>query len=181
MLTPLCELARRFDTDKGPGQHEYTPIYTRHLDDIREGVREVLEIGVFRGASLRMWEAWFPTATITGIDIDKESALNEGRIRTVIQDVKEYQPDRSFDLIVDDGSHDTRDITAAAERLLPALNPGGWYVIEDLAVVSPDSTAFALIESVIEDLATDRECLISEVHIYPQLVFLRRHPLKGET
>ncbi len=38
---------------------------------------------------------------------------------------------KGFDVIIDDGSHVTEHQILTAECLLPRLNPGGVYVIED--------------------------------------------------
>src|ERR1700692_4306194 len=82
-MTPLCELARKHETDKG-GQHfrygggdsdtnhNYTPVYHRMFEEDRDSVRNVLEIGVHQGSSVRMWKEYFPRAQIVGIDTNME-------------------------------------------------------------------------------------------------------------
>ena len=40
--------------------------------------------------------------------------------------------DEVFDIIIDDGSHQSRDVIAAAKALLPRLVAGGKYFMEDL-------------------------------------------------
>lgn len=183
MRLTLDELAVAFGTDKGPQGHNYTPLYERHLRLLRDRAVTLLEIGIAAGASLRMWDAWFSAADVIGVDIAPEREVNEGRIRTHVCDVKQYEPMTDFDIIVDDGSHDPMDITVAARRLMPRLRPGGWYVIEDWAVVPEDSSAFTdLLGPLVSNLIRERPIShFSEVHIYPQIAFLRRHPLKGET
>ena len=170
----LCDLATRFGTDKGPAGHNYTPLYTRHLADLRHRPIDLLEVGVFYGASLEMWEAWFTQATIVGVDIRPAREVNTDRVTTVVADVRDYTPDRTFDVIIDDGSHDPDQITAAATALFPYVRPGGWYIIEDLAVVPTDSSPFQWLRALIDNLATDRGDVLAEVHIYPQIVFLRK-------
>ncbi len=49
--------------------HNFTAIYERFLFDKRDSVKKVLEIGVFRGSSVQMWERYFPNAKILGLDI----------------------------------------------------------------------------------------------------------------
>jgi len=39
---------------------------------------------------------------------------------------------KSFDIIIDDGSHMGRDQQLTLKHLMPFLNPGGIYIIEDL-------------------------------------------------
>lgn len=66
--------------------HNYLPYYWMHLRDIREQVTNVLEIGVQTDCSMKMWEDFFPIATIHGLDIDpKCKALEGGRRRVHIR------------------------------------------------------------------------------------------------
>ena len=91
-LTPLCELAVKHQTDKGP-YHGYTKIYWDFLQNRRDTTKRVLEVGIGYasngypafwpfGASLKMWEEFFPEAKIFGCDIHPEVFINEGRIRS---------------------------------------------------------------------------------------------------
>lgn len=151
MTTELCKLSVKYGTDKGY-PHRYTPIYSEYLSPIANDVKRVLEIGICvkrdlangrTGASLFMWEEFFPNALICGVDIDPHSMVNEGRIKSALAnqtspsdmintiDVFGSEP---FDLIVDDGSHAPDDQIAAACIMLPHLAPGGHYFIEDIYV-----------------------------------------------
>ena len=67
-MNPLEELGDKHRPTKRTAG--YLPYYWRHFRDLREDVRNVLEIGVQSGRSLRMWEEFFPNATIYGLDID---------------------------------------------------------------------------------------------------------------
>lgn len=137
-MTPLCELAEKYGTDKF-SKHRYTPVYFKLLSECRESVRRVLEIGIKRGASLRMWEEFFPFAEIIGIDIKTKNLINEGRIKSFHGDQSNEKEMRKFgkahgpfDLIVDDGKHKAKFQLPAAMALLPCLSPSGTYVIEDV-------------------------------------------------
>jgi predicted O-methyltransferase YrrM len=111
----------------------------------RDKVKRVLEIGVHKGASLRMWEEYFPNAEIVGVDIDEACLFNAGRIRCyhgnqsdvtsliAIAD-KACREFGLFDLIVDDGSHLAADQIKTAWALLPFLAKGGIYVCEDIEI-----------------------------------------------
>lgn len=146
-MTPLCALASKHITDKGGNHffagdicHNYTPIYYDLFKDKRENVQRVLEIGVNTGASLRMWEEFFPRAEIIGIDNNKDCLFSKGRIycywgdqgepKTLGIGAAHWQP---FDLIVDDGSHETHHQINSL-WLLPYLTRKGLYVIEDLRI-----------------------------------------------
>jgi hypothetical protein len=151
-LTPLCDLAAKYQTDKGGRHlhagdtcHEYTPVYWDLLKDRRENVRSVLEIGVNTGASLRTWREFFPNAMITGLDCETGCLFTEDRIRTLyahqaspaslLAAMQHIPPeDPPFDLIVDDGSHKTDDQIVSMLTLLPFMARDGLYVIEDLII-----------------------------------------------
>lgn len=139
-MTPLCELAKRFRTDKFI-PHNYTPEYYRRLADRADNVKRVLEIGIGkRGGSLRMWEAFFPNAQVFGIDINPAYLVNAGRIHSFVADqADKKQMGRlavalggAFDVIVDDGAHDPGRQITPMQVLLPMLNEGGIYFIEDI-------------------------------------------------
>jgi cephalosporin hydroxylase len=133
----------RFQTDKasswrGSPEHGYLEAYERHLS--HRAIRSVCEIGVASGGSLRLWEQLFQEAQVVGVDIvDACRTLAGGRIQIEIADagdpaqlvgiVARHGP---FDLVIDDGSHEERDVFAALGVLFDAVTPGGIYVIEDL-------------------------------------------------
>ena len=144
----LDELARRFGTDKssqkaGPlAPKGYTRLYARYFAHLRHRPLNIMEIGIYGGASLKLWEAYFPNARIFGLDIGEPCRLFEtARTRVFIGD----QADRAFlrntmkeigrplDIIIDDGGHKMHQHRASLEELFPHLSPGGIYVIEDLS------------------------------------------------
>lgn len=138
-------LERYFDArKKGNGiwkWRHYFDIYERHFGGFVGTDVRILEIGVFSGGSLEMWQDYFgPKAKIYGVDIQKAcKAYNRDGVEIFIGD----QGDRGFwrqfkkkvpalDLVVDDGSHEELDQILTLEELLPHLRPGGVYLCEDL-------------------------------------------------
>ena len=112
-LSSLEEIGRRHCTDKSTWLHNYLGFYERFLAPIRHRATSVLEIGVFQGHSLTMWEEYFPKAEVVGVDIDPTAAQHaRGRVHIEIADqssssdleriATKHGP---FDLIIDDGSH----------------------------------------------------------------------------
>jgi cephalosporin hydroxylase len=152
-LTPLCELAIKHQSDKGGrhltygggtchATHEYTPIYWDLMHKQKDMVKSVLEIGVNRGCSLRMWEEFFPNAQIVGLDIEPSALVHGGgRIQcfhadqndphslTKALDIAGQHP---YDLIIDDGSHLMHHQAISLATLLPYLSDTGAYVVEDI-------------------------------------------------
>jgi tetratricopeptide (TPR) repeat protein len=126
-------------TTKSSVWTDYLRHYERHLWQYRDKEIQILEIGVLGGSSLRMWQYYFPKATLIGIDIDKNClTLADDRIVIEIgsQDdpaflaelAKKYKPT----IIIDDGSHIAHHVIHTFERLFPFLLADGLYIIEDL-------------------------------------------------
>ena len=69
-IITLNELAVKYGTDKGPEDHMYTDRYSLYLEQYRDIEFNLLEIGVFDGASVKMWKEYFPKANIVALDID---------------------------------------------------------------------------------------------------------------
>jgi hypothetical protein len=137
----LKALAAKYGTDKL--QHGYIPFYEKNLP---ESPKRSLEIGVKEGRSLAMWAEYFPEAEIWGLDLFEENhhhecmqlmidnGMNDNtRLNLikgnqcdwrVLEELRKY----NFDVIIDDGSHNSRD------QLMTffGLFNGKHYFIEDL-------------------------------------------------
>jgi hypothetical protein len=153
-MTELHELALKWGTDKA---FLYTPVYHKLFNEKRLQVRKVLEFGIggpdmqvnidclglkwhTNGASIYMWQEYFPNADIYALDFKPELLINEGRIKSFLLD----QSDESayaevvekigdgFDLIIDDGSHFPEHQVLSQRMLVPLLKDSGVYVIEDI-------------------------------------------------
>jgi hypothetical protein len=124
-------------------------LYLHAYDQLLEQKRHhgealsILEIGIQNGGSLETWAELIPLAQkIIGCDIDQQCEnliFDDPRISIIIGDantdhtealIKEASP--AYDLIIDDGSHRSRDIIGNFIRYFPLLNPGGMYIAEDL-------------------------------------------------
>ena len=143
--TPDNELFKIFSADTNVHKwHHYFDIYTRYFERFRERPITMLEIGVFRGGSLRMWKEYFhPDSTIVGIDVDKSCQAHEIADRKVFVRIGsqadptflakvngEFGP---FDIILDDGSHKTHhQIISFGALFRPALKDDGCYMVEDV-------------------------------------------------
>jgi hypothetical protein len=118
--------------------------YLRHFDREFRRYRHlpinILELGVAAGPSLSMWLRYFDSATVIGIDIDPSCvkfARGRAKVLTGSQDdetflrpiVQAYPPT----IIIDDGSHIAAHMIKSFNILFPFLQPGGIYVVEDLA------------------------------------------------
>jgi len=141
----LTKIGRVFGTDKVDPSHTrnglaYTDVYERYLKEWRMRRFTLLELGVFRGDSLRMWNAFFPRATVVGLDLEplaveraREFDVTVGSQAdpVALQGILDRHPD--IRLVVDDASHVTSLILASFRYLFPRLPRGSIYIIEDLS------------------------------------------------
>ncbi len=119
----------------------YLPIYDELFSPFVGRDIRFLEIGVFRGGSLRMWRQFFGApAVLFGVDINPNCAAYDGRHGQVRIG---SQSDAGFlkrvvaemggvDVVLDDGSHRAGDQRVSFDTLFPLLSEGGLYVIEDM-------------------------------------------------
>ena len=139
----LTELANKYKTDKGTEtdpSHGFSNIYHDNLYDKRESIIRVLEIGVDKGGSLRMWRDFLPNAVVYGLDVQRHQLISEDRIITSyanqsnVEDLDDFIKlhGGNFDLIIDDGGHHTIHQQISLGFLFKYLNPGGNYIVEDL-------------------------------------------------
>src|SRR5438552_12713312 len=110
----LDYLALKYDTDKSSRSHGYTTIYEQFLEPIRHNVSSMLEIGIGDGQSIKMWEEYFPNATIYGLDMNGFTPRFPLRSSTTVyqfcqsdqEKLRETFSDKKLEIIVDDASHD---------------------------------------------------------------------------
>jgi len=126
-------------TDKSSLNHDYLRHYERILGHLRHEPITLLEIGVFRGGSLRMWEDYMTAARIVGVDIVPECIQYAGGRREIEigsqadrNFLNELGRRRSPHVIIDDGSHMADHVILTFRTLFPHLRPGGIYIVEDL-------------------------------------------------
>jgi len=140
-LINLEKLATIYHTDKG--EHGYMPFYAEYLPD---QCRDLLEIGVAKGGSLRLWNSIFGTdCEIHVLDLfgDPQHVSMRWCRRNEFVPHQGDQSDTTclyreldakiFDVIIDDGSHKSDDQQISFKHLfINNLRQGGLYVIEDI-------------------------------------------------
>ena len=139
----LTFIANKHKTDKGTMHYEahgYTEIYSKYIPS--EGRFSLLEIGVWHGDSIRMWNEYNSDLDLHAIDIDPNTYsylngsenfkfyLGSQSDETFINE--NLNPINGLDFVIDDGSHDHNDILNSFKFIFPKLKSRGVYFIEDL-------------------------------------------------
>ncbi|MBY0293867.1 class I SAM-dependent methyltransferase, partial [Patescibacteria group bacterium] len=151
----LGALFKSYGSDKS-GKHDYYRLYAHLLKDKRELPISIFEIGLGTnnmdvpsnmgkygkpGASLRAFRDWAPHANVHGADVDDRVLFEEERIKTYYLD--QTKPDtlhtiaqnftpNSFDLVIDDGLHNSWANLNTLEWALGLIKDDGHFVIEDV-------------------------------------------------
>lgn len=137
----LNSIGQKHGTDKRGGQeggHDYLRKYEFFLYPLRDQEFTLLELGVYKGASLKTWSDYFSKARIIGVDIEPTAQAHAGgRVEVLIgnlaqNDFLESLIPLSPKVVLDDASHWWPDQLRALFTLYPALGPGAIYIIEDV-------------------------------------------------
>ena len=137
MLSTLNELAIKYGTDKSSLCHDYCDEYDIFLNKYRDKKVNVLELGVFRGNSIKMWLEYFYKGNVYGVDIEnREVGITDDRYKFICGDSTDEKlhkklDDIEFDIVIDDASHMYKHQIYAFERIFPKLKSGSLYIVED--------------------------------------------------
>jgi hypothetical protein len=141
----LIELSQIFNTDKRPSMHNFVELYDRYLTPLQDSVHRILEIGIFNGASHKMWKCFFDSTEVYGIDIRPKPWVEQLGIHTYIanqanrEDLQGFVDSSggNFDVIIDDGGHYMSHQQVSVGFLFEQLAPGGLFIIEDVHTSIP--------------------------------------------
>ena len=125
--------------------HGYSKFYTNHLNHLKNEQINILEIGSYAGASAAAFAKYFPKANIFCFDInisnfEYESKKihvygidinNKKKINKIINEIFNKYQFSSFDLIIDDGSHNLSDILFSLNHFFKYIKESGIFIIED--------------------------------------------------
>ena len=198
-MTSLIEIGKKYPTNKN--DYGFLDIYEKYFKNLKEKKLNILEIGVDKGDSLRLWKEYFTNANICGLDIDKKDFSIEG--------VKIYQGDQNdkslldeiakkygkFDIIIDDGSHVSSHIINSFNHLFDHLSSNGLYIIEDLQTsyipryggsrinLIKKNSSMNFFKSLSDSINYENydkpffkksrfDGLIKSIHFYPNIVFI---------
>jgi hypothetical protein len=139
----MHDFQRRFtgqsDASDKITHHGYQRVYPWFFGHFVSKEIDLLEIGIDKTKSLKLWKDYFPKVRLYGIDKD-EKQFSDDDVR--LFRVDQSEPDElrkfratvgtEFDIIVDDGSHVPAHQLLTLNELWVLLRPGGIYVIEDI-------------------------------------------------
>ncbi|WP_422133031.1 MULTISPECIES: glycosyltransferase [unclassified Endozoicomonas] len=142
----VAKYTKIFENHKGFASDKWS-LYLEKYEEIFKPYRtkrlNLLEIGVQNGGSLEIWAKYFTNAVkIIGCDIDKTCSslrYNSGKIQIVIGDATDKNTIyaisdicQKFNIIIDDGSHNSNDIIKSFVNYFRNVANNGIYVVEDL-------------------------------------------------
>ena len=152
--------AQGFESDKN-SVHSYGPVYEEILAPYRHTAKNILEIGLFHGHSLRLWESYF-SGEVHGIDCsetpiegmaDLRPMINSGKHNIHILDAtseeaieKEFGG-MKFSVVFDDGSHLTEHQMQTINIFKNRLTDDGIIIIEDIQDIAKDQWLYYALDS----------------------------------
>jgi predicted O-methyltransferase YrrM len=112
--------------------------YDHLFTPLQERANRMLEIGIYGGDSVRLWQNYFVNAEIYCVDINQCDEINA--LDRVVQFTENAYSDNflgkikdlAFDVIIDDGPHTFESMVFFLENYLPLLADDGVLVLEDI-------------------------------------------------
>jgi len=136
----LSSIVDNILTDKNT-RHSYLELYESIMHKNKFTAKNILEIGIDVGGSMKLWNDYFINATIYGLDINespnflnKYPRINTFKINAYTIDSVNYfvEKDIKFDFIIDDGPHTLESMIFTLIHYSKLLTPQGVLIIEDI-------------------------------------------------
>ncbi len=146
----LDRLFVNFNCDKGSSciwqnkkilTHNYSIFYEKYLSHLKKKEINILEIGSHEGRGIASFYFFFPNSKIIGANINpfqmqfKSNRITELFIdvscKKIIKNLSNHIQDDQ-DIIIDDASHNLKDMLITLSVLFKKLKSGGLYILEDM-------------------------------------------------
>ena len=140
---PLSSIINNNLTDKN-SYHSYVDVYENLFKNRQLTVKNLLEIGIERGGSLKLWNDYFVNAQIYGLDINDPPQFLSNHKRIITKKCNAYSSDTTqffldnnikFDIIIDDGPHTLESMIYIIKNYTQLLNNNGILIIEDVQAI----------------------------------------------
>jgi FkbM family methyltransferase len=121
--------------------HSYLETYEKLLKDKHLTCKNVLEIGIQHGGSMKLWNDYFVNANIYGIDINQEPDFLKEYKRVKCLKMNAYSQESidyfskqniAFDFIIDDGPHTLETMIYFIKNYTQLLDTEGILIVEDI-------------------------------------------------
>lgn len=132
--------------------HSYLDVYHELLEPYRLKAKNILEIGLFTGARLKIWKEYF-NGDVHGIDCDEQPHGGMADLRPMIQSgeynihimdamdktkAKKEFGKTKFDVIIEDAGHSLESQVEIYSVFKSFLSGDGIYIIEDVQNLDRD-------------------------------------------
>ena len=126
--------------------HSYLPLYQNLLINKKETAKNVLEIGIYHGGSIKLWTDFFTNANVYGLDIIHIDDVWEGiknKEKIILHTSTDaYNNDFftthllnkniQFDFMLDDGPHTLESMKQFIKLYSQIMTDDGILIIEDI-------------------------------------------------
>lgn len=141
----LEDLVDNDKTDKNT-THSYLDIYQDLLGHRQESAKNIIEIGIDMGGSIKLWYDYFTNATIHAVEIRSAECIwdelkNKERI-IIHSSFDAYDKglfestfidnNIKFDIIIDDGAHTLNSVKKVIQLYTKVMTDDGILIIEDI-------------------------------------------------
>jgi len=142
----LKNLVDNSRTDKDT-THSYLDLYYKLLSNKRLTAKNILEIGIYYGGSIKLWADYFTNATIYALDImpidyvwaeikNKSNIILHTSTDAYDEEYFNYtllqKSNLKFDMILDDGPHTLESMISFVKLYSPLLKDDGILILEDI-------------------------------------------------
>ena len=141
----LEEIVDSSRTDKNT-VHSYLPLYQKLLVGKKETAKNVLEVGVCHGGSIKLWHDFFINATVYGLDIMEYdffwNVLKDNDRIKLYTSIDAYNEEfftneflnknLKFDFMLDDGPHTLESMKQFIKLYSKLMTDDGILIIEDV-------------------------------------------------
>jgi predicted O-methyltransferase YrrM len=139
----LCLIRKKYDADKTQLKMNVNTLYYDSIfKNIKNDNLNILEFGIFEGASSLMWKEYFCNSKIVGLDnnINYINKMKEENFDVSFVDVNDDNNisltlknlNMMFDIIIEDTTHQIDDQIRVIKNSVEYLKPGGVIIIENI-------------------------------------------------